>query len=61
MMINVHGGGELTPLLVSEADQQQKYSIEAESLPKVLLNSSALANVVMLGAGYFTPLTGCMN
>jgi len=60
-MINVHGGGELTPLLVSEADQQQKYWIEAKSLPKVLLNSSALANVVMLGAGYFTPLTGFMN
>ena len=52
MMINVHGGGELTPLLVSEADQQQKCLEQATSLPKVLLNSSALANVVMLGAGY---------
>jgi len=61
MMINVHGGGELTPLMVSEADQQQKCLEQAASLPKVLLNSSALANVVMLGAGYFTPLTGFMN
>lgn len=60
-MINVHGGGELTPLLINDADQRQKYSIEAESMPRVLLNSSALANVVMLGAGYFTPLTGFMN
>ena len=34
---------------------------DAESLPALLLNSAAAANAVMLGAGYFTPLTGYMN
>ncbi|MDP4650877.1 MAG: sulfate adenylyltransferase [Haliea sp.] len=34
---------------------------EAEQMPSLLLNSAAAANAVMLGAGYFNPLTGYMN
>jgi sulfate adenylyltransferase len=34
---------------------------EAQTLPSLLLNSAAAANAVMLGAGYFNPLTGYMN
>ncbi len=34
---------------------------EAETLPSLLLNSAAAANAVMLGGGYFNPLTGYMN
>jgi sulfate adenylyltransferase len=34
---------------------------EANSLPSLLLTSAAAANAVMLGAGYFNPLSGYMN
>jgi len=34
---------------------------EAERLPSLVLNSAAAANVVMLGGGYFNPLTGFMH
>ncbi|UCE88431.1 MAG: sulfate adenylyltransferase, partial [Pseudomonadota bacterium] len=34
---------------------------EAENLPSMMLNSAAAANAVMMGAGYFNPLTGYMN
>ena len=34
---------------------------DVEQIPKFLLNDSAIANVVMLGAGYFNPLQGFMN
>ena len=29
---------------------------DVEQMPKFLLNDSAIANVVMLGSGYFNPL-----
>ncbi len=34
---------------------------EAERLPSLVISSAAAANAVMLGAGYFNPLTGYMN
>ena len=34
---------------------------DVEQMPKFLLNDSAVANVVMLGSGYFNPLQGFMN
>ena len=34
---------------------------KADTLPSLLLNSAAAANAVMLGAGYFNPLSGYMN
>jgi len=34
---------------------------DVEQIPKLLLNDSAIANVVMLGSGYFNPLQGFMN
>jgi sulfate adenylyltransferase len=34
---------------------------EAESLHSVLISSAAAANAVMLGSGYFNPLTGFMD
>ena len=34
---------------------------ESDSLPSIVINPSAAANAVMLGAGYFNPLTGYMN
>ncbi len=59
-MIKPHGSDTLNPLLVDDA-QKQLLLQEAESLPSLLLNSAAAANAVMLGAGYFNPLTGYMN
>jgi len=41
-----------------ERDELQK---EALNLPSVVVSSAAAANAVMLGGGYFNPLTGFMN
>lgn len=59
-MIKPHGSYNLNPLIV-DAEMAQQLSIEAESLPSLVLNSAAAANAVMLGAGYFNPLKGFMN
>ena len=60
-MIKPHGSDELNPLFVYNAEQRHALVEEAESLPSILLNSAAAANAVMLGGGYFNPLTGYMN
>lgn len=57
-MIKPHGAAELAPLLVADAAQRTALEREAETLPDLVLTSAAAANAVMLGAGYFTPLTG---
>jgi sulfate adenylyltransferase len=60
-MIKPHGSDELNPLFVYDSDKRHALLAEAESLPSILLNSAAAANAVMLGGGYFNPLTGYMN
>ena len=60
-MIKPHGADVLNPLYVSDAEAREALAREAETLPALMLNSAAAANAVMLGAGYFTPLTGYMN
>ncbi|HUD96680.1 MAG TPA: sulfate adenylyltransferase [Woeseiaceae bacterium] len=60
-MIKPHGADALNPLFVSDETQRQALLAEAKTLPSLLLNSAAAANVVMLGGGYFTPLKGFMN
>lgn len=60
-MIKPHGAEVLIPLLVTDADQHAKLLAEAATLPSMLLSSAAAANAVMLGGGYFTPLSGYMN
>lgn len=60
-MINPHGSAQLTPLYVEDNDRRAALQKEAETLPKLLVNSATAANAVMLGAGYFTPLSGYMN
>ena len=60
-MIKPHGADALNPLLVTDQDQLDQLKTEAASLPSVLLSSAAAANAVMLGGGYFTPLSGYMN
>jgi sulfate adenylyltransferase len=60
-MIKPHGADQLMPLFVYDPAQHHALQHEAENLPSLLVNSAAAANAVMLGAGYFTPLTGYMN
>lgn len=60
-MIKPHGSDTLNPLLVTDEQQRLQLLDEAQGLPSVVLNSAAAANAVMLGAGYFNPLTGYMN
>ena len=60
-MIQPHGSDELNPLFVYDPEAHNALMKEAEGLPSMLLSSQAAANAVMLGAGYFNPLTGYMN
>ena len=60
-MIKPHGSDELNPLYVDDSASRNALVAEAENLPSLLLNSAAAANAVMLGGGYFNPLTGYMN
>lgn len=60
-MIKPHGSDELTPLFVDDAAKREALLEEANSLPQVVVSSAAAANAVMLGGGYFTPLTGYMT
>ena len=60
-MIKPHGSDELNPLFVYDTDKHEALSKEAETLPSLQLSSSAAGNAVMLGAGYYNPLTGFMN
>jgi len=60
-VIKPHGALELRPLYVMDAQEREALAREAESLPSVLVSSAAAANAVMMGAGYFTPLSGYMN
>ena len=59
-LITPHGAASLTPLI---ATGQRLADLEGESamLRSITVSSAAAANAVMLGAGYFTPLTGYMN
>ena len=60
-MIKPHGSDSLTPLLVEDSARRAALEAQAVKLPQLIISSAAAANAVMLGAGYFTPLTGFMN
>ncbi|MFT4519468.1 MAG: sulfate adenylyltransferase [Halioglobus sp.] len=60
-MIKPHGSDELNPLYVYDDAQRNALIAEAEGLPSIIVNSAAAANAVMMGGGYFNPLTGYMN
>lgn len=60
-MIKPHGSEELNPLLVSDEASRAALAQEAAGLPSLLLSPGAAVNAVMLGAGYFNPLTGFMD
>ena len=60
-MIKPHGSEQLTPKIVSTDEERVALLDSAKSMKKMTVNSAAAANLVMLGAGYFTPLEGFMG
>ena len=60
-MIKPHGSDTLNPLYVADDGAREQLVQEAHELPALHVSSAAAANAVMLGAGYFNPLTGYMN
>ncbi|MFT5504372.1 MAG: sulfate adenylyltransferase [Gammaproteobacteria bacterium] len=60
-MIKPIGSDTLNPLFVDDEQRRQALINEAASLQSILVSSATAANAVMLGGGYFNPLTGYMN
>ncbi|OQX07771.1 MAG: sulfate adenylyltransferase [Thiothrix lacustris] len=60
-MIKPHGSDELNPLFVYDSAENEALQTEAEGLVSIVVSSATAANAVMLGGGYFNPLTGYMN
>ena len=60
-MIKPHGADALNPLFVADSEDRAVLLRQAQSLTQVVISSATAANAVMLGGGYFTPLSGYMN
>ncbi len=60
-LIKPHGSETLNPLYVADDAKRAELEKEAEGLPSITISSAAAGNAVMLGSGYFNPLTGYMN
>jgi len=60
-MIKPHGSETLNPLFISDEAKRAAILEDAKSLPSIMLSSASAANAVMLGGGYFNPLTGYMT
>tara|TARA_B100000965_G_scaffold406842_1_gene449488 strand:- start:670 stop:1863 length:1194 start_codon:yes stop_codon:yes gene_type:complete len=60
-LIEPHGSSTLNPLFIEDVQKRERILQDADNMKKVLINSAAAANVVMLGAGYFNPLEGFMS
>ena len=60
-LIEPHGSDTLKPLYIEDSAERERLINQSKDIPHLLLNSAAAANVVMLGAGYFTPLSGFMD
>ena len=60
-LIEPHGSKVLLPLYSDDKNKTDALIEEAKSLNSILLNSAAASNAVMLGTGYFTPLSGFMD
>ncbi|MDA8360407.1 MAG: sulfate adenylyltransferase [Gammaproteobacteria bacterium] len=59
-LVRPHGGAGLKPLLLEGAALKAERE-RAKKLPVVALSSREVGDVLMLGIGGFTPLTGFMN
>ena len=59
-LVRPHGGGELKPLLL-EGKALQDEKKRAEGLKKINVSSREAGDIIMMGIGGFTPLTGFMT
>lgn len=59
-LVNAHGGGDLKPLLL-EDEQRAAGRRRAAELPRIDISSREAGDLIMLGLGGFTPLSGFMN
>jgi sulfate adenylyltransferase len=59
-LVNPHGGGELKPLLL-EGSALTNEKKRAATLTQIKLSSREVGDVIMMGIGGFTPLTGFMT
>jgi sulfate adenylyltransferase len=59
-LVPPHGGAALRPLLLAREHRHEAHSCAA-SLPRVELSSREFGDLMMLGAGGFTPLDGFMG
>ena len=59
-LVNPHGSDELK-LLLLEGDALQSEIERAAGLPKVRISSREVGDLIMMGIGGFTPLTGFMT
>lgn len=53
-------GGKLRPLLL-EGEQREDAKLQAESMPKVRMNSKEVSDLIMMAMGAFSPLDGFMT
>ena len=60
-MISPFGSEILQSVYIDDSSLREDLLKEAQSLPSIVISSSAAANAVMLGGGYFNPLKGFMN
>tara|TARA_B100000579_G_C22743322_1_gene810217 strand:- start:18 stop:1229 length:1212 start_codon:yes stop_codon:yes gene_type:complete len=61
-MVNAFGGGQLFSCKENDDNSHSNFSLSEVSVStSLVVSSSAAANLVMLGAGYFCPLTGFHN
>src|SRR5688572_32452306 len=59
-LVRPHGGGKLKPLLL-EGDALAAELARARTLPQLKVSSREKGDIIMLGIGGFTPLTGFMT
>jgi len=59
-LVNPHGSDSLKPLLLDGAARKAELE-RAKTLPQIKLSSREVGDVIMLGIGGFTPLTGFMT
>lgn len=59
-LVNPHGGSSLSPLLLT-GDALSAEKRRAQSMPKINISSREAGDIIMLGIGGFTPLTGFMG
>ena len=59
-LVPPHGGGELSPLLIPEAERADEVK-RAQGLKKVPMTSRETSDVIMMALGAYTPLNGFMG